>query len=192
MPPAVRRASAGTIAATNVALLRGLNVGGRNRLTMEALRALFVEAGCAGVRSYIQSGNVLFAAPAALATRLPEALPELILARHGLRTPLVLRSVPELRALTRVNPFLAAGADPRALHVAFLQGPPPAAAAAALDARRSPPDAFALRGRDLFLSLPNGVAGTRLTTDYLDRTLGSSCTLRNWRTVLAIVALADG
>ena len=179
-------------APTHVLLLRGVNVGGRNRLPMEALRALLAEAGCAGVRTYIQSGNAVLSAAPALARRLPAALTALLRARLGLTVPVVLRTVAELEAAARRNPFLAAGADPATLHLAFLAGAPTRAAAAALDPARSPPDAFRLLGRELYLSLPGGVGKTRLTSDYLDRTLGTTCTLRNWRTVLELVALARG
>jgi uncharacterized protein (DUF1697 family) len=175
-----------------VALLRGLNLGGKNRLPMKALKATFEEAGCRDVRTYIQSGNVLFAVPAARARGLATRLTGLVAARHGLRVPVVLRSVEALRAAVRGNPLLEGGADPATLHVAFLAEPPAPAAAAALDPGRSPPDAFALVGGELFLSFPNGMARTRLTSDYLDRTLGTTCTVRNWRTVVALVGLAGG
>jgi uncharacterized protein (DUF1697 family) len=190
--PTSRAAAPRPAAATHLALLRGVNVGGKNRLPMKALADTIEEAGCRDVRTYIQSGNALFAVPAARAHGLAARLAGLIAARHGLRVPVVLRSVEALRAVVRSNPFLEGGADPATLHVAFLAEPPAPAAAAALDPGRSPPDAFALVGGELFLSLPNGVARTRLTSDYLDRTLRTTCTVRNWRTVLALVGLAGG
>src|SRR5512144_1059907 len=98
-------------AATHVALLRGINLGGRNRLPMAELAALFEAAGCAGVRTFIQSGNVLFAAPAAVARRLPAEIAARIQERHGLRAPVILRTAAELRRVPGRNPFLAAGAD---------------------------------------------------------------------------------
>ena len=172
---------------THVALLRGLNVGGKNRLPMHELAALFEAAGCGAVRTYIQSGNVVFQAPAALARTLPARVSAAILKAHGHRVPVVLRTAEELRAVGRGNPFPD---SPEILHVAFLAGWPSAAAVAALDPGRSPPDELEVRGRELYLRLPNGVARTKLTNAYLDRTLGTTSTLRNWRTVLALVELA--
>ncbi len=177
--------------ATHVALLRGVNVGGKNLLSMPELAALFEAAGCAGVRTYIQSGNVLFAAPAALARRVPEEIASRIEQRHGLRVPVILRSAAELRRVAARNPFLRAGADPQRLHVAFLAAAPGRAAAARLDPARSPPDAFAVLGREVYLSLPNGAGRTRLGNDYLERTLGTTSTLRNWNTVLKLASLLE-
>jgi uncharacterized protein (DUF1697 family) len=121
---------------------------------------------------------------------LPSSLAALLEARHGLRVPVVLLTASELGEAARGHPLAAARVDPRALHVAFLSAQPSKESARSLDPTRSPPDAFALRGRILYLSLPNGVARTRFTSDYLDRTLGTICTLRNWRTVGELAALA--
>ncbi len=183
-----RRAPSG--AAPHVALLRGINVGGRNRLPMADLAAVFAAEGCAEVRTYIQSGNVLFLAPAARAGGLAGAVEGAIAARFGFRVPVVIRTASDLARVARGNPFLAAGADPATLHVAFLAGPPAPARVAALDPRRSPPDAFAVRGREVYLHFPNGVARSRITNAWLDAALRTTSTVRNWRTVLELLARA--
>lgn len=167
----------------HLALLRGVNVGGRNRLPMAALAKTFVDQGCVDVRTYIQSGNVLFRAPVPALGRLAPTLRAAILKHFGLDVPVVLRSLPELDAIVARNPFLAAGAAPSTLHVAFLVARPTAAQVAALDADRSPPDAFSVLGREIFLRFPNGVGGTKLSNAYFDRALGTTSTVRNWRTV---------
>ncbi len=177
---------------TYVALLRGINVGGKNKVPMADLTALFEEAGCAEVRTYIQSGNVLFRAPAKIASRLPGTISERIARRLDLRVPVVLRTAEELEEAARRNPFLAAGADPDTLHLMFLADLPRPAAVAGLDGRRSPPDAFAVVGREIYLRLPNGAARTKLTNAYFDAKLATTSTMRNWRTVLKLVDLARG
>jgi len=174
-------------AATHVVLLRGVNVGGRNRLTMAALAQLLEAAGGAGVRTYVQSGNAVLSAGAAEARRLPAELARRLEVALGLKVRVVLRTADELREVVRRNPFPEVAREPKRLHVAFLDEPPSPAAARALDPARSPPDAVVLRGRELYLWLPTGTAGT--TNDYLDRTLGAVSTIRNWRTVLALEAL---
>ena len=140
----------------HVVLLRGVNVGGKNRMPMAELTARLTELGCADVRTYIQSGNAVVGAGAALAKRLPTAVAAAIAARLGLTVPVIVRTAVELAAAARANPFLARGADPKTLHVGFLAHAPSAAAIAALDPARSPPDAFEVRGRELYLCLPNG------------------------------------
>lgn len=178
-------------AATHVVLLRAVNVGGKNRLPMKALADLLGEVGCGGVRTYIQSGNAVLTAIAAVARRLSERLAAALLAEHGLRVPVVVRSAAELREVVRRNPFPQAVESER-LFVAFLSEAPAPAAVKALDPDRSPPDTFEVRGREVYLWLKSGVAGTRLGTDYLDRTLGVVSTIRNWRTVVTLLEMLDG
>jgi uncharacterized protein (DUF1697 family) len=176
-------------ATTFLALLRGVNVGGKNRVAMKELAGLLAGAGLEEVRTYIQSGNAIFRAPRAKGPELPGLIAGLIAERFDLSVPVVIRSAEELSGVVRSNPFLEGGADPEALYVAFLADEPAAARIAALDPNRSPPDAFRVRGREVYLHLPNGVAGSRLTNDYFDSRLGTRSTARNWRTVLKLAEL---
>ena len=173
-----------------MALLRGINVGGKNLLPMTDLARLFTDAGCAGVRTYIQSGNVLFQAGPAKAQSLPGLIAKAIEDRFGYRTPVLLRTAEELGETIRNNPFLAAGAPETALHVLFLASRPDAVRVAALDPDRSPPDTYLVRGREIYLRLPNGAAKTKLTNSYFDSKLATISTGRNWRTVLQLFELA--
>jgi uncharacterized protein (DUF1697 family) len=173
-----------------VALLRGINVGGKNLLPMKDLARLFADAGCADVRTYIQSGNVLFQASPAKAEGLPGLIAAGIADRFGYRTPVVLRTVEELGRSIRDNPFLDAEAPESWLHVLFLASHPDACRVAALDPDRSPPDAYVVRGREIFLQCPNGVGNTKLTNAYFDSKLAIISTGRNWRTVTRLFELA--
>jgi uncharacterized protein (DUF1697 family) len=179
-------------AATSVALLRGVNVGGRNTIAMRDLVALFAEAGCDNVRTHIQSGNVLFTASPDCADDLPESVAKRIAERFGYRTTVVARTADQLAEIVANNPFLAAGADEDSLHVMFLSDTPDPRRVAALDPERSPPDEFVVRGREIYLRLPNGAGRSRLTNAYFDAKLASTSTLRNWRTVTKLLALAKG
>jgi uncharacterized protein (DUF1697 family) len=174
-----------------VALLRGINVGGKNKVPMTELSAMFSAAGCAGVQTYIQSGNVVFDAPAAVADVVPGQIERAIAERFGYRIPVVMRTAGELAAIFGANPFVAKGAEPDALHVVFLAGAPAASRVAALDPDRSPPDEMVVRGREIYLRCPNGIARTRITNAYLDATLATTTTLRNWRTVEKLAELAS-
>jgi uncharacterized protein (DUF1697 family) len=136
-----------------VALLRGINVGGKNKLPMKDLVAMFVAAGCGDVEAYIQSGNVVFRARPPVAAKVPAAIAGAILARSGYRIPVVMRTAGEVDDVANSNPFLATGQNPDTLHVAFLADKPKAGGVLALDARRSPPDEFVVRGREIFLRL---------------------------------------
>jgi uncharacterized protein (DUF1697 family) len=109
-----------------LALLRGINVGGKNVLPMKDLVEIFREAGCAAVRTFIQSGNVLFHAAAAVETKLSEDLSRRIEAKFGYRIPVVLRTEAEWAAAIAANPFLSSGVDEKTLHVYFLRENPSA------------------------------------------------------------------
>jgi uncharacterized protein (DUF1697 family) len=172
-----------------VSLLRGINLGGKNKLPMKSLAGLFTDAGCNDVETYIQSGNVVFGASSAVAKRLPSAIAAAIAEQFGYQVSVVIRSATELADVVDNNPFLKRGVDTATLHVAFLAGTPDAKRVTALDGKRSPGDSFEVRGRHIFLRLPNGVARTKLTNDYFDRTLGTTSTLRNWNTVQKLLEM---
>lgn len=175
---------------TYIALLRGINVGGRNKLPMADLVDMFTDAGCENVRTYIQSGNVVFTAPTDVARALPQTIPQRINDRLGLSVPVITRRADELAAILDSNPYLkAADTDTKALHVAFLSHAPDKRRVAQLDPARSPGDSFEVRGSVIYLHLPNGVARTKLTNDYFDATLDVVATLRNWRTVEKLNAM---
>jgi uncharacterized protein (DUF1697 family) len=172
-----------------VALLRGINVGGKNKLPMQDLVAIFTELGCTNVRTYIQSGNVLFEASAKTASNVPHAAAAAIEQRFGYRAPVVTRSAADLTVIIDGNPFINRGVDTAGLHVAFLADRPDTGQVAALDPARSAPDTFEARGREIYLHLPNGVGRSKLTNDYFDRTLSTVSTIRNWRTVETLASM---
>jgi uncharacterized protein (DUF1697 family) len=173
-----------------VGLLRGVNVGGKNRVAMRDLIALFEDEGCADVATHIQSGNVIFRAGQRLAERLSRSFEQRSQERLGCSVQLLLRSSAELDQISRANPFLKTGAEESGLHVAFLRDQPDAPRAAALDPARSPPDEFIVRGREIYLHCPNGMGRTRLSNAWFDSKLATVSTVRNWRTVLALRDLA--
>lgn len=174
----------------NVALLRGINVGGKNKLPMKELAAMFVDAGCNDVRTYIQSGNVLFRAKPTLDKDIPSLMSASILSRFGYRVPVVTRTTRELQEIVQANPFVEHSAEADKLHVAFLSEMPDRADVDALDPNRSSPDEFAVLGREIYLYCPNGLARTKLTNNYFDSTLSTTSTMRNWKTVLKLLDMA--
>jgi uncharacterized protein (DUF1697 family) len=167
----------------HVALLRGINVGGKNIVPMKDLAALFTAAGCRDVTTYIQSGNVIFAAPASVLKKLPATV------TNAFGVPAVIRSHDELAAAIRSNPYLAEHIDPKTLHLMFLASLPATAAVAALDPDRSPPCRFCVQGQEIYLHLPAGVAKTKITNAWIDSKLSTVSTIRNWNTVLKLLEL---
>ena len=174
---------------TYVALLRGINVGGKHLLPMKQLVELFTAAGCVNVRNYIQSGNIVLSAPAKVLQGLPALMSRNIEQRFGFSAPVILRSREELAEIARSNPFLKAGLPQNTLHVYFLADLPSADAVKSLDANRSAPDRFHVGGREIYLHLPNGMARTKLTGAYFDSKLSTIATARNWATVLKLLEM---
>ena len=154
---------------TYIALLRGINVGGKHKPPIKDLVDVFASAGCGDIRTYIQSGNVVFRADPPDATRLSSALSARIAERFGFPVPVVLRTAEELAAVLTDNPYVQAGASDDTLHVLFLDGTPDPARVATLDPERSAPDAFVVAGREIYLCLPSGAGNTKLNNAYFDR-----------------------
>jgi uncharacterized protein (DUF1697 family) len=177
--------------AAYVALLRGINVGGKNMLPMQELAAIFAAAGAVNVATYIQSGNVIFQATDSAAKILPAKVSSEVEKRFGFAIPVVLRSASDLRAILGRNPFLRIGAPEETLHVMFLAGTPSARAVASLDPARSPGDTFAVCGSEVYLQLPNGTARSKLTNAYFDAKLATVSTIRNWRTAQRLTQMAS-
>ena len=173
-----------------VALLRGVNVGGKNKLPMKDLCAFFVDAGCTEVKNYIQSGNVIFRADAKVLKSLPGTIEARISERFGFSLPVILRTHEEIAKIVRENPYVARGDDEKQLHVVFLRDVPARDLVDALDPQRSPPDEFTVRGGEIYLSLVNGAAKTKLTNAWMDSKLKTISTGRNWRTVLTLYSLS--
>ena len=185
-----------TLDTTHIVLLRGINVGGKNKLPMKSLVAIFETLGCANVRTYIQSGNVLFEADGELARDLPTKISAAIESEFGYSVPVVLRTARQLEAAIERSPHAHELADAdenfrkKALHVAFLADRPSDEAIAGLDPDRSPGDTFQVLDREIYLRCPNGLARTKLTNAYFDSRLGTTSTMRNWKTTCKLLELA--
>jgi uncharacterized protein (DUF1697 family) len=174
--------------AVHLALMRGINVGGKNKLPMAELAALFEQTGCTAVRTFIQSGNVIFTAEPKVCAGLSSAIAAQIAKTYGYRTPVILRTTKQLREAVAANPF--PGEEER-LHLMFLQDKPGAGLVSALDANRSSPDRFLVRGAEIYLHLPNGAGQSKLTNAWFDSKLSTVSTLRNWRTVTKLLELME-
>src|SRR2546421_5176476 len=175
--------------ATYVVLLRGINLGGRNRIGMAALRELLSSSGYADVQTYVQSGNVILRSRSgekALAAAVRQGVSE----AFGLDIGIFVRTAAQLADVAANNPFIGPGVDPgRQLHVAFLEAVPAPRAVAALDPHRTPPDELRPRGRAVYIWAPNGIGPSKVLHG-LDRILETSMTVRNWRTVTALLDMA--
>jgi uncharacterized protein (DUF1697 family) len=173
-----------------VALLRGINVGGKNKLSMKDLAEIFAQCGCGEVKTFIQSGNVVFTAPTSLCSGLADKVSKQIEKRFGHKPPIILRSQQQMLEIVRNNPFLEPGVDHKSLCVMFLADRPNAVQIAKLDPDRSPGDEFFVRGQDIYMHVKS-MADTKLTNAYFDSKLKTISTARNWRTTVTLLEMME-
>ncbi len=174
------------------AMVRGINVGGRSRMTMYDLRGIFTGLGHSDVSTYIQSGNVVFTTSAPSPARVAAGIEDRIRRDLGLEVTVLLRTDPELGAVIDGNPFLRKGADPAKLHVTFLADTPGPPRLDGLVVPGAGPDEFRVVGREVYLHCPQGYGRTKLTNIMWERKLGVAATTRNWITVVKLHQRAGG
>jgi uncharacterized protein (DUF1697 family) len=173
-----------------VALLRGVNVGGHAKIAMADLLKVVTGLGYEGVRTHLQSGNVVVTsgkAPATVARELERA----IAAELGVEPKVVVRTRDELAEVIERNPFPEAVGEGSRLFVTFLSDAPAAGALGDLDPAEYVPDDFRLLGRELYLHCPDGMRDSKLAQVLSRKRLGVVATARNWNTVTRLLAIAD-
>ena len=176
---------------THIALLRGVNVGGRQMVAMSELRDLLTELGFAGARSLLQSGNLVFASKARTGAKLESLLEAAVEKRLGCRTDFFVRTAEEWQGVVAWNPFRQeAERDPSHLIVMFLKQAPDSKAVEGLQAAITGRETFRAEGREAYIVYPDGIGRSRLTNALIERKLGTRGTGRNWNTVLKLEALA--
>jgi uncharacterized protein (DUF1697 family) len=175
----------------HVALLRGVNLGGRTQVAMSDLRNLLAELGFEQVRSVLNSGNLVFSGGRKTAATLERSLETETEKRLGLRTDFHVRTAAEWTTIVDKNPFDAeAKRDPSHLVVMFLKKAPNAKAVETLRAAITGPEIIEAVGRQAYIVYPAGIGRSRLTNNLIDTKLGTRGTGRNWNTVLKLADLA--
>jgi uncharacterized protein (DUF1697 family) len=176
--------------ARQIALLRGINLGPRNRIAMAELRASLADAGFEDVRTYLQSGNVLLTSKAK-----PEAVARecerLISSRFGLDIAVVVRTRAELAKVVRRDPLGDVAVNPKRYQVSFLASKLARETVRKLEAAAVAEERLVVAGREVYAWHPEGVARSRLWTLLAGRGLGVTATARNWSTVTSLLELAS-
>ncbi|MGO8956240.1 MAG: DUF1697 domain-containing protein [Streptosporangiaceae bacterium] len=173
------------------AFLRGINVGGHNKVPMAELRALLTELGYADLATHLQSGNAVFSS-AAPAAELEQQIGDAVAARLGVNCAIMVRTGAELAAAVTGSPLGAEPENPSRYFVAFLSAQPAAAVLGALEGVSFEPDALWVYGREAYLWCPAGAGDTKLTNAALEKRLGVAATARNWTTVTKLATMASG
>jgi uncharacterized protein (DUF1697 family) len=175
--------------ARHVVLLRGINLGARNRIAMPELREALEEASFEDVRTHLQSGNVVLtstAKPESVAGKCEKVIKE----RFGLEIPVVVRSRAQLAAVVKRNPLADVATEPKRYQVSFLSAKIPAKVVRELEAVAEPDERVVAIGREVYAWHPRTVARSKLWAKLAGKDLGVTATARNWATVEALLELA--
>lgn len=168
-------------------LLRGINVGGHNKVPMAELREALTDDGFRDVATYIASGNVVARGDSCE----PERIAGIIADRFGHDIAVMVRSADQVRAAAAANPFPEAVDQPKFLYCFFTAEPVGDEALAGFDHERYAPDRLAVAGGEVYASFADGLGHSKLTNSVIDRAVGCATTARNWNTVLKLVEMVD-
>lgn len=175
---------------TQIALLRGINLGAHNRVPMAELRAHLTSLGYGDVRTLLQSGNVVLdadASPDRLAADVERELAE----RFGVRSPVVVRTREQLAAVVALDPLREAVENDKLYQVSFLSAEPPPEVLERLAASELAPERFVHHGREIYAWHPAGIHSSPLAKLLSDKRLGVVATARNWSTTVKLLELAS-
>ncbi len=177
---------------TYISILRGINVSGKNLIKMNSLKEMYEDMGFQNVKTYIQSGNVVFQGRETNLMELEELITEGILKRFALNVPVLVQEYSELKSILSLNPFLN---DPKEdiskLYTIFLSKSPEKHFAERIDSELYLPDRFYIMERTIYLFCPNGYGNTKLNNNFFENKLGVKATTRNWRTLMELVKMSD-
>ncbi len=169
---------------TYISMLRGINVSGQKMIKMEALKALYESLNFKNVKTYIQSGNVLFESMIANPAEITKKIEDKIKRSFGFSVPVVLRMPNELHRVIEKNPFLIKRKeDVTKLHVTFLSRIPDSVLVNEIKSAAFKPDEFIISGREIYVFCPGGYGNTKINNSFFEKKLNVSATTRNWKTV---------
>jgi uncharacterized protein (DUF1697 family) len=170
-------------------MLRGVNVAGQKKLKMRELAESYTALGFEDVRTYIQSGNVVFSTSIADASSIVKLVEKELKGRFGHEVTVFVRTPNELAKIVARNPF--AGKDQSKLHVTFLYMKPLGVPTDKIDAARSVGEEFSISEREVFLFCPNGYGRSKLSNNFFEKALTVAATTRNWNTVTTLLSMAE-
>ncbi len=173
---------------TYIAILRGINVSGHNKIPMAALRELLTQRGLLDIQTYIQSGNIVFKAPGEAFKVLNRKIGDAIQEHFGYQVPVMVLKTNELQQAVDDNPL--ADQDTSKLHITFLAEEPSKDLAAALPPSPNPRESFVVEGKVIYVYCPDGYGRTKLNNMFFERKLKVTATTRNWKTCMKLLELA--
>jgi uncharacterized protein (DUF1697 family) len=177
---------------TYITILRGINVSGKKMINMEALRAHMQELGFKNIKTYIQSGNLIFESENVELTELAKQIEKQIEKQYGFQVPVIVRTPDDLEHILKNNPFLnVREEDIDKLHVTFLSSEPKQEHLVKISPPENTTDEFIIAGDHVFVFCPNGYGNTKISNTFFENKLKVTATTRNWKTVVKLAEMAQ-
>ncbi|MCP5470280.1 MAG: DUF1697 domain-containing protein [Chlamydiales bacterium] len=173
-----------------VALFRGINVGGKNKISMKSLIKIIEENGYTGIRTYIQSGNVLFQGSHSKAKKFSKIIGQAIQDHYGFHPDILIIDSKQLEQSVNANPFPQAENHPKSLHLYFLDCLPKHFNIEKLNKLKSANESFQIIDRVFYLHAPDGIGRSKLAAK-IEVLLGIKATARNWNTVFKLLKICS-
>ena len=175
-----------------ISMLRGINVGGHNKIKMEELRKVYESLGFQNITTYVQSGNVLFTSNENKIEKIAESIEQQIKNTFAFSVSVIIRERKDFQNIIQINPFLIGrNEDPVKLYVTFLSKPVPALKIDNLKVPESGNDEFFIMGKEIFLFCPDGYGRTKLSNNFFEKKLNVVATTRNWKSVITLYKMAS-
>jgi uncharacterized protein (DUF1697 family) len=174
--------------AVYLSILRGINVSGQKKILMAELKKLYEELGFKNVKTFIQSGNVVFESKSD--TKLAKKIEQKISEQYNFDVPVIIRTTEEMQQVINANPFLKQkNIDTTKLHVTYLSGIPQQEHITKANTYAYEPDQFIISGKEVYLYCPNGYGNTKLTNNFFENKLKVTATTRNWKTTNELLSI---
>jgi uncharacterized protein (DUF1697 family) len=175
-----------------ISMLRGVNVGGHNKIKMDDLRALCESLKFEDPRTYVQSGNVIFRTKEKSSPALAKKIQDAIERKFGFRPAVIVRTTDELRRAIAATPFAATrNLEPGKILVTFLGDEPGPGVNATLRGLKDYPEEIHLKGRELYIYFPDGAGKSKLPWSKVEKLVQTTGTARNWNSVTKMLAMAE-
>jgi uncharacterized protein (DUF1697 family) len=175
-----------------ISMLRGVNVGGHNKIKMDDLRTLYRSLKLEDPRTYVQSGNVIFRTKEENSPALAKKIQDAIEGKFGFRPEVIVRTTEELKSAIAASPFASRrNLEPGKILVTFLAGKPGPSAHATLLSLKAHPEELHLSGRELYIYFPDGAGRSKLPWSKVEKLVQTTGTARNWNSVTKMLAMAE-
>lgn len=177
---------------TYISILRGINVGGKNKIKMDALKKSYETIGFQYIRTYIQSGNVIFEFNDTLISTLEELISSQIKKDFGFDIPIIVLTKNKLQKIIELNPFSKqVGLDDSFMHVTFFATPIKTNDTEGFEAKKQIDEQFKITEDAIYLVCPNGYSNTKLSNNFIEKRLKTTATTRNWKTTNELLKIAS-